>query len=468
MATKNTVQEFLSEFLGDMQKSASENVPVQEDPRNSKVTSGSRASENESDVKAQIPGESVNEGGEITSTTGGENTPTNSIGTKKGPTGTDVPSTKSTKDDPGTSHIAKAAAAKFAGATTSQLVEGANELLAQMAVMSKSASAGLAASTAATKPASPAATVSKVAPVSSAVTPVVAANKPEVKTAAATNEVPMVQLPKAEFELMKVASDNWAAFVGYVEGQNIADQALKVANDTSASDQLEKFAQEQTVGLYQLAEKAATDLTDFFVGAQKQANDLAALGMGGGGEDPAAAAAASGQIDPSALGGAGLGGAGGEMPSPDAGMNLGGMGGGAGAPPAPPGAGGGEISPELIQALIQALQQSGVNLQDLGAGDQALSGMGGGGNGGAAPAPAAAAPAEEASEGGEDKSAPAESKPADKIDKAKASAVGSEAGSSDESDDSEKEAAFKKIASTFAKFLKVAGENARKNSNKKK
>lgn len=466
MAT-NKIQEFLSEFLGDMQKSASENVPVQEDPRNSKVTTGQRASENESDVKAQIPGESVNEGGEITSTTGGENTPTNSIGTKKGPTGSDVPSTKSTKDDPGTSHIAKAAAAKFAGATTSQLVEGANDLLAQMAVMSKSASAGLATSAAAAKPASPAATVSKVAPVSSAVTPVVAANKPEVKVA--SNEVPMVQLPKAEFELMKVASDNWGAFVGYMEGQLIADQALKTANDTSASDQLEKFAQEQTVGLYQLAEKAATDLTDFFVGAQKQANDLAALGgMGGGGEDPAAAAAASGQIDPSALGGLGGAGAGGGMPSPDAGMDLGGMGGGAGAPPAAPGGGGGEISPELIQALIQALQQSGVNLQDLGAGDQALSGMGGGGGGGEAPAPAAPAAAPAEGGGGEDTSAPAESKPADKIDKAKASAVGSEAGSSDESDDSEKEAAFKKIASTFAKFLKVAGENARKSTNKKK
>ena len=78
------------------------------------ATTGARASENESDVKQDIPGDNVDSasGDQAEGPGRGENNPINSIGTKATATGEDssveTASVKSSPDDPGTAHPAKA------------------------------------------------------------------------------------------------------------------------------------------------------------------------------------------------------------------------------------------------------------------------------------------------------------------------------------------------------------------------
>jgi len=98
---------------------------------------GSRASENESDVKAQVSGDSVNEASENGADAAGigENSPVVDIGVKASPTGEDssieTASAGSTVSDPGTTHPAKI----DGGEKYASLLELGNSVLADIAVV---------------------------------------------------------------------------------------------------------------------------------------------------------------------------------------------------------------------------------------------------------------------------------------------------------------------------------------------
>jgi hypothetical protein len=109
---------------------------------NQTAETGSRASENEKDVKVEVPGQNVNEAkaNEAKPAGAGENTPTNEIGTKKAPTGeapaVETESVKSKPSDPGTAHPAKATEGeKFSSAQAVSLID---ECLADIAVAAAS------------------------------------------------------------------------------------------------------------------------------------------------------------------------------------------------------------------------------------------------------------------------------------------------------------------------------------------
>jgi hypothetical protein len=97
---------------------------------------GARASENESDVKADVPGQSVNTASETDAEGSGrgENSPVHDIGVKSTATGEDpsieTPSANSGRTDPGTSHPANMAH----GEKYSSLLQDGNDILASISV----------------------------------------------------------------------------------------------------------------------------------------------------------------------------------------------------------------------------------------------------------------------------------------------------------------------------------------------
>jgi hypothetical protein len=105
------------------------------DDQDEPAQTGSRASENESDVKAGVPGQSVDEasGSEAEGPGRGENAPSTEIGTKAAPTGEDAAnetsSARSGRPDPGTSHPANT----DYGEKYSQLLTMGDEGLADIA-----------------------------------------------------------------------------------------------------------------------------------------------------------------------------------------------------------------------------------------------------------------------------------------------------------------------------------------------
>lgn len=440
MAKNQSVLDLLEAFGHELTKQAEAEVG-----ETKPATTGSRASENSADVKSQVPGTSVDEADNNGPTEGGgENAPVNSIGTNKTDTGKDVPSTKSTKDDPGTTHIAKAA-------TANDLIVGGNQLLAEIAIFSK---------TSFDKKANVApATVKVEADKKEKVAASVAENVSSSKSGTNATSDDTVSIKKAEYEALKTSQAQLEEFVGYLTGQQVSNEILEKAatNVAAEDDELVKIAQAEAAATYALANKHTTDLVEFLVGfaQEKQAMDEAAMlagaGGGEGGAPPMDPAAAMMGVDPAAGGG---------MPGAEGGA---------------PGAGG-ELDPETLALLIQLLQQEGVNPEGLDAGGAALDAAGGGGTppeqagipGGEAP-PVAPEGGDEGGGGG------------DGIDDARAAAAG-ETGSDDESKGAKKEANkksekpkeegadkkanfdMKKVAHLFAQFCKVAATKAQKSS----
>lgn len=140
----------MSNFMSDLDKWILESVEKRSaeeptshpsqgvDDGNKPAATGTRASENESDVKTEVPGESVDTAtGEDAEGAGrGENTPSNSIGTQAAATGEDpsveTASVKAKPEDPGTTHPAKATMGEKYSAA--QLSTMADAILADIAV----------------------------------------------------------------------------------------------------------------------------------------------------------------------------------------------------------------------------------------------------------------------------------------------------------------------------------------------
>jgi hypothetical protein len=107
------------------------------DDQDAPAQEGARAAENESDVKAQIPGETVNDakGEEAEGAGRGENAPVHDIGVESTATGEspaiETAGTKDSPDDPGTSHPAKV----DGGEKYSALINQGDVILADLAVV---------------------------------------------------------------------------------------------------------------------------------------------------------------------------------------------------------------------------------------------------------------------------------------------------------------------------------------------
>jgi hypothetical protein len=350
--TNGDILALLDSYLTEpMDKSAS----IGDDEPNGEhdASTGSRFKENASDNKEMRPNsvDTTPEGGK--SDVGGLKTKALQLGTNKDETGKNVPSAPvKAHPDPGSSHPAKTTAKE-----ASALVEMANDILADLAILAKEAAA------------SP---TEKQAQES----------KPNFQQASAPANSAQVT-KEAE------ATDLDDQQLGYLTGKYIAETLIKQAQTQQPEPEVEltKLAETEAARLYKRADVLTTYLANWLPEYIKQAND--------GGMPPEAMAMAAGG-DPAAGGGA--------PPMPvDPAAAGGGMGGAPADPAAAGGApgGAGDLPPELIQ-LAEALLAQGVTPEQLeqllsqaggqaGGGDPAAGGMPGG-----APAPEAAAPPDQA------------------------------------------------------------------------
>lgn len=378
MSKQAKVQDLLAEFMGELTKSA------EETGKEKSVSEGARASENSSDVKNSVPGTSVDSAAPVKGANpgAGPNNPILNRGTNVGETGTDVPDTKSEYSDPGTSHPAKTA-------SLNNLVEQANDALAAITVLVKAAAVKVPAA-----PGNPVATSTATATATKPVAKPVGAVKPTEEKVASAEET--VSVSKARLDELTKAAEFVEELAGYISGQQVAEEVIQSNN---SGNDFQKLAEDEVSNFLKLAEVHSDNLIHTLLGAVKQANDLAAAGA----------------IDPSALAGAGTVET---SPSPEAGMM-----------------GGGEIDPETLAQIVQALQESGVSIEDLEAAAQSLDG-----GGETAPAP------EAGNEGNE----------GDKVDAARAASVGADEGSNEEKTAAAKQALQAKAAEFAVKFVKAA------------
>lgn len=389
------VMQLLDTYLKDVGTGIAKQAEVDTPKDNTTgVQTGSRYDENSADIKTAIPNSvDAAEPGEANETPGGENLETNKIGVNKASTGKDVPTTKSTKDDPGTSHPARTDNVKYANAnsTAGELSELANQILADISVATagyqKQASAGAGAGQAT------AAKASKIPGV-----PDAAGGKPREdkagskNSATATAAVPTGAghdehlaghndtTPGIHTSQPKIAADqgNTQGYtdeqLGFLTAQFLTEQLVKTAqaeqqaaSQTQMSDeQFNAIVESQMANIYTRADEQTTKLASFMQGYTKQAE----------GDPAAAAAGAPAGPDPMAGAMGGGGEAGGGDPAAALGAN------------APAGAAGG-ISPEIL-ALAEALAQEGITPEQI----HALAAQVGAGGGGGAPggAPEGAAP----------------------------------------------------------------------------
>ncbi len=295
-----SVIENLKSFRSSLVKTAglTDNVP----DGTTAPKEGERSKENSSDLKAAVPS---NVEGAPVAGTGNNNTSATNAGD---PTGVNVPSAKTTKEDPGTSHPAKAGPMTGGAKTAAQL---ANEVLAELAIATKTANEAQAAA-----PAAPAAPATPAAP---------------VKTAAETPVTPS-------------QDDDEAA--GFAVG-------TKLAAELQGDSELTKLA----------ATYLETRLTDGTPGATKLAKDIADLAIADAIRVAEYVKQAGMDLPPDAAGAAAGG-----PPMPPPGADAG------GPPVPPPDAGGpgagGAVDPQTAQ-IAQALLSGEITLEQLA---QALSG----------------------------------------------------------------------------------------------
>jgi hypothetical protein len=268
---KNSIYSMLEEFGASLDKQASIGDDAPDGTRS--VTEGARSKENTSDVKENV----VVNVEETPSKPGGDgvggNLPTNSIGTKKDETGENVPSTKTSKDDPGTTHPAKAGVGSNRpsgggekSAADMDLLDLANDILAGIAVTShdneKRATAAKQASEAA--PAAPAATPENKGPQADpSAAPAASEPAGSDKLAAAAGNATPAALPDEQ--------------LGFLAGQFLAEEMLKAAgNRTQSVNDLVKVAEQQCHELVARADRHTTMLVDYLKDFSKQAD----MGMG--------------------------------------------------------------------------------------------------------------------------------------------------------------------------------------------
>ena len=376
------------------------------------ATTGARASENAADVKSDVPGESVDDSAEKETVSGaGEDTPTNTQGTVAAATGEDPESTDSTKDDPGTSHVATAGGEKYA--TTNDVIAGGNDFLADLLVLSKEASDYTMNSDSTD---SEGADDSSDGETEGDTTEDSDGSEKEASHTLvedfdleklASIEDEQVLVNKDHLVKLSEAATGFVELLGYLQGLEASGQVLTDASEKAASDNDDDNAE----GGEDLA-KYASDLSAQAIDTAKQeASDLAGILLGykeSMGMDPAAMMGAAAPVEEVAV----------EDPmAAEAGM-------------------GEEIPAELIEALIAGLEGEGLAPEDIA---------------GEAAAPAIEEPA--AAEGG------------DAIDDARAAAAGEEVASEGGDEEDTKVAQDEKVAKYVAAIKTLVEKNKTESSN---
>lgn len=228
---------------------------------------GARAKENTSDVKAEVGTASVDTAEAVEETTGGVNTPSNSIGTEAAATGeapaVETASAGSKPSDPGTSHPAKATMGEKYSAA--QLVTMGDEILASIAVAAeKSATAAVKAP------------VKKAEAIEVEIEKAKDGEKPEVKVETEAEE-------KAEEKAEEAGKDAAAAVIDEAQKLGNAEQLIASVVKAAALD-----AQNTADYLLGYTEKLAESMPMEQSGAEVPPEAAAAM------EDPAAMAPEAG------------------------------------------------------------------------------------------------------------------------------------------------------------------------------
>lgn len=350
------VMQLLDQLMAGTSKVAAAEGP--ETGKTSPASEGPRSSENSKDVKNQVPGQAVDSASEASSVAGaGENTATNSIGVKSGPTGEGVPAVKTSLPDPGTSHPAKTGTEKYS--TVAKLINGAEDIAARAIVYARTPKQAAVApvATPAATPAVPAAPVAEKksempAPLAAAIAK---KDKKDKKPAVESPAEPAASEPASEEEKMAAAvlSDTgdltlekkaalWDEMVGYLVGTNTVDTLLKTAAPTEepkiagmTEAEFNKLAQQEAASVFDAANTASSDLIHFLLA--KQAEELPPEALAAAGVDPAAAAGGGAPMGAAPAGGA-------PMPGGDA---------------------GGGVDPAMLDQLVQALAAEGITPEDL-------------------------------------------------------------------------------------------------------
>jgi len=294
MNMKPSVLQALNTFRSTIAKTASVTDGVPDGTTTPKA--GERSKENSSDIKATTP---ANVESAPVAGTGNNNTSATNTGD---PTGVNVPTAKTTKEDPGTTHPAKAGPMSGGATKSASVTSLANELLADIAMATK-----VAAETPAV-PATPAAPA-----------PVAQAQPEATKTAAETKPVAESDEALGFATGSKLAAD----LVGDTELTKLASDYLVERLHTGTPD-----AEQLARNIIQLAVTDAYNVANYI----KQAGDL-----DGGAVLPPPGAAAGGP----------------PVPPPDA-----------AGPPAPAGGGAGAVDPQAVE-LGQALISGQITLDDL-------------------------------------------------------------------------------------------------------
>jgi len=346
---KTSTLELLQEFMGDLDKAAgetgtgSEGNSTMDSPRETGTTSapstGERHSENSAKVKSDVPGTTADEAAERTDDSGaGLDTPLLETGVKSNLGPDDEPTNKPKDEtvDPGTSHPAKAGGEKYAAASASELVEFANSILADIAVLGKSASAEETDSDEETVEIEE----TKEAAEQNSCTSCTEDAKPEAEVVDETPDVMSESEKAAAFDQL----------AGFIAGKDVADEIIEstlghqvatAVKQASAEEQtkeaseevtdnadFQKWAAEESYRLYKRAGQQADGLVNFLVALEKQSM--------GGEADILAAMGGAGDVAPA------------ETALPEEGLD-----------------GGGDVDPEALVQLLSILEAQGVNLEDL-------------------------------------------------------------------------------------------------------
>jgi len=230
------------------------------------ATEGERSAENTADIKKSVPNGTSSP--VVNKDDGKSKGPQSAAAVGHGPTGEGVPSAKTTKDDPGTSHPAKVASLR-------ELVSLGNEISADIVVAVRETEKQAALAAAAPAPAPVAAAPAKVAPAATA--PVKAASP--------------------------VLSDEQ---LGFLAGQFVTEQLRKGAAAQPQAPALTKLAEDEVTAVIERAVYTANKAADFLDGYFGKRAEALPPEMAGGpemGAMPAELPPEAGAMPPEAAGG---------------------------------------------------------------------------------------------------------------------------------------------------------------------
>lgn len=280
----NDILGVLNELKKNMTKAAEQGAPDghkgPETGNQSAATTGSHEAEISTAMKNTSTHKTMDEESEIHSVPGaGEDTATFSIGgISSAPTGEEVPSTKATKDDPGTTAPARVGGEKYA--TASEKIAASKSILAEIQ------------------------SLFNAEPVQKKVAQDNQSKEQNTCTDTADSEtkdegkaeVTVDEETQTKEAAEKLARDNWEEVLGYILGNTVSGQVKEANSKRTVTDEdLVKLAAADLQSAVMSADESAITAVSFLVGMRDQQSKQA-MDMGA---DPAM----MGAVDPAAMGG---------------------------------------------------------------------------------------------------------------------------------------------------------------------